>query len=424
MGPESSWGLGVCIAYVRNVRYICNAASLHPASMPSKLDSLLAKGHRRLEELLESEGLAARPLPGLQIPGAGRPGGASEALLLQTPKEEYLVLLRGVLGNPSFESVSRALAEAILTARAAAGRDRRPLALVVGTPLTASMAARLKQYQAWSDPRGDWGLLDPSGAVWIRFGRFQIEVESPDVGRRAAPERALTPFTDQGQWLLKVLLAPDIDSSLLRAPRLRAKTDAELAKAADLSTSTVSRVLAGLESLGFLDRNAASHRLVRIPELLDAWRGAVAHTVRERGARFLLPGGDALGRLSAALRKTHGALGTSQQPRACLALFSACKQLGVGHVVGAPVHLYHEDPSPNSLQLLGLRLTGPLEPPEVLIRRPAFPRALFRAAPLIEGVPTADALQCWLDLSQHPLRGREQAHELIARLGLPRVEPQ
>jgi hypothetical protein len=400
--------------------YWAGRAILH---MPSRLDSLIAEGLARLEELLGGAGLGSKPVGAVEVPGAAAEGSGSRALRVRAEGLGYLVLLQGVVGNPSFESLRRALGEGVLTARvAAAERGLVALPVVVGTPITARMAGRLAEYHDWSDPGGSWGMLDPAGGAWIQIGARRIEVAEPPRSRMEAAERVVTPFTDQGQWLLKVLLAPRIEERLLNAPRLRAGSDADLAKAAQVSTSTVSRLLAGLESLGYLDRYVEGHRLIRLPELLAAWSSAAASTVRERGARFRLPGGEPLQRLRAALERAQKNATLDQSPRACLALFAACRQLGIGHVAGAPVHLYHEDPSPSALEALGLRATGPQERPKVWIRRPPYPEAVFRAAPLIEGVPTADALQCWLDVSNHPLRGAEQAEELMARLGLLRQE--
>jgi hypothetical protein len=38
-----------------------------------------------------------------------------------------------------------------------------------------------------------------------------------------------------------------------------------------------------------------------------------------------------------------------------------------------------------------------------------WPESLFRGAVRPDGVPVADVIQCWLDVSSHPARGAEQA---------------
>jgi hypothetical protein len=104
--------------------------------------------------------------------------------------------------------------------------------------------------------------------------------------------------------------------------------------------------------------------------------------------------------------------------RTCLALFSACRALGLGFVRGAPQHVYAEDLGPAALDALGVYPVANASQAEVMLRRPLFPEAVFRACVLREGVPVADALQCWLDVSGHPVRGSEQAAEILAQLGL------
>ena len=45
----------------------------------------------------------------------------------------------------------------------------------------------------------------------------------------------------------------------------------------------------------------------------------------------------------------------------------------------------------------------------------AFRESVFRAAVIHEGVPVADILQVWLDVSFHPARGEKQAEEIRRR---------
>jgi hypothetical protein len=47
---------------------------------------------------------------------------------------------------------------------------------------------------------------------------------------------------------------------------------------------------------------------------------------------------------------------------------------------------------------------------------PKNPQAVFRAAVKRDGVPAADILQVWLDVSNHPARGKDQADLLRKRV--------
>jgi hypothetical protein len=48
----------------------------------------------------------------------------------------------------------------------------------------------------------------------------------------------------------------------------------------------------------------------------------------------------------------------------------------------------------------------------VYVRIPENPEAVFRAAVERDGVPVSDILQVWLDVSNHPARGKAQADEI------------
>jgi hypothetical protein len=58
-----------------------------------------------------------------------------------------------------------------------------------------------------------------------------------------------------------------------------------------------------------------------------------------------------------------------------------------------------------------------------LLRRvPAFRESVFRAAVVRDGVPVADILQVWLDVSSHPARVDAQAEEIRRRVLAPIFE--
>jgi hypothetical protein len=50
------------------------------------------------------------------------------------------------------------------------------------------------------------------------------------------------------------------------------------------------------------------------------------------------------------------------------------------------------------------------------VRVPKNPEAVFRAAVERDGVPANDILQVWLDVSNHPARGKDQADLLRKRV--------
>ena len=76
------------------------------------------------------------------------------------------------------------------------------------------------------------------------------------------------------------------------------------------------------------------------------------------------------------------------------------------------------------LELSASRLSPEVarQKPDVYVRIPAFRESVFRAAVIHDGVPVADILQVWLDVSSHPARGEAQADEIRHRVLAPILE--
>jgi hypothetical protein len=108
--------------------------------------------------------------------------------------------------------------------------------------------------------------------------------------------------------------------------------------------------------------------------------------------------------------------------RACLGLFAASERLGFRFARGTPLHLYLEDLSVRVLvEQFGLTPARPGEHIDIIVRRPRFPEAVFRACVVEDGVPAADIIQCWIDISNHPARGREHSEQIWRRVLVPRL---
>jgi hypothetical protein len=175
-----------------------------------------------------------------------------------------------------------------------------------------------------------------------------------------------------------------------------------------------------LESDGFVDPGEEYLSLARIPLLLGRW-SAWREPIREFPVRWLVKRDRTA--VAAMLKSCfaraafigHAPSGRRRQPRACLGLFAAAEALGFGFVHGVPPHIYLERFEPTVLERWGLSLEGAAQNPDAFIRIPANPEAVFRAAVLKDGVPCADILQVWLDVSEHPSRGRAQADEIARR---------
>jgi hypothetical protein len=109
-------------------------------------------------------------------------------------------------------------------------------------------------------------------------------------------------------------------------------------------------------------------------------------------------------------------------PRICIGLFAAAELLGFKFVHGAARHLYLERLDADVLKQLGLSLENAGAHPDLYIRIPENKEAVFRPVVRHEGVPVADILQVWLDVSSHPARGKEQAEQIWRRVLAPSIQ--
>ena len=210
-------------------------------------------------------------------------------------------------------------------------------------------------------------------------------------------------FSDLNQWMLKVVFGGRLPAGMIGVPRDPALSAAALAEGAGVSTPAAWRLLASLKAGGYLDD---AGQAVRVHDLFARWRAASLRPQRQVGARWILPGRDPLETLRARL----AALCRSEKmPSVCVGLFAACDALGVGHVRGAPVHLYVRRVDEPQLEALGLALAARGQEGDVLVRVARWPESVFRGTVSVGGVPVADVIQCWLDVSAEPGRGAEQA---------------
>jgi hypothetical protein len=315
------------------------------------------------------------------------------------------------------------LSQAILQARSLASgfsEPGAPLAVVAARRVPKPVAEHLKQFAARYAPDVAVGVIDAEGfRSFVGAGLERFETGAP---RRAAqniiPQQRLPDlFSDLNQWMLKNLLGPHLPESLIgNVSREPVRNASDLAKAAKVSVMSASRLVHQLESRGFLDESEQHLRIVRVEELLDRWILSCREASKEVPARWIIKRGE--NQLLAALGQ-YASRQVHNQPRCCLGLFAAADVLGLGFVRGAPVHIYLERVTLDSLQRLGLTVGRSDRPADVTVRIPANPEAIFRPMVVREGVPVSDVLQVWLDVSTHPTRGREQAREIRRRALMP-----
>jgi DNA-binding MarR family transcriptional regulator len=317
------------------------------------------------------------------------------------------------------------LAEAILEAQARAQRvpQARALAIIASPHLSPAVIDQALEFHHNYAPDVAVGFFDDRGFRVFRAPGLEglnsplPEIEQP---RLAVPESgSYSLFSDLGQWMLKVILAQHIEPRFLNAPRRKIRNASELALAARVSQVSASRLVRQLEAEGFLDRYADRVELVRIDDLLEEWQAAERRAFKEIPCRWVIPGQGRKQFESALHDYSAGQLhqqpgqkyADRSSPRVCLGLFAAAEALGVGFVQGVPPVVYIERMHADLIRQLGISEEKAIQA-DLYLRIPSPKDAIFRAAVEHKGVLVSDALQVWLDVSNHPSRGKEQADRI------------
>jgi Holliday junction resolvase len=342
-------------------------------------------------------------------------------LVVDAGEKKYVVEVKGA-SEGRRDRLIPLLSQAILQAQAFARRfpePAAPLAVVAAKRVPPSVTEHLKQFAVRYAPEVGVGVIDLEGLrAFVGPGLEGLDAKpSRRVARHiASPQHLPDLFSDLNQWMLKILLGQRLADTLISVPREQIRNASQLAKAANVSVMSASRLVNLLADQGFLDESEEHLRLVRVEELLDWWTSSNREAAKEVPAHWILKSGQS--QLLTALRQ-YTSRQMHNQPRCCLGLFAAADALGFGFVRGTPAHIYLERLTLDSLNRLGLRVDQSNRPADVYIRIPVNREAIFRARVKPEGIPVSDVLQVWLDVSTHPARGREQAREIWRRVLKP-----
>ena len=332
------------------------------------------------------------------------------------------------------------VSQAILQAQAAARRFRKsaiPVAVVASRHIPESVAKQVKEFALRHAPNVGIGVIDSEGfRLFHGFGLEKLNSERSAPSQLGLPihsESSSYLFSDLNQWMTKILLGAVIPESLLSVPRNEYRSGRQLAQAARVSVMSASRFVRQLSNQGFLDERKGSLRLVRIEELMQRWLGTSRRSAREIPVRWIIPGGkdqllSAVHSYSSRVdakpsrsRKPPADRLAQSSPRICLGLFAAADLLGFKFVHGVAPHLYLERLDGGALKQLGLSVENARERPDIYIRIPENKEAVFRPVVQYHGVPGADIVQVWLDVSNHPARGKEQAEQIWKRVLAPSI---
>jgi hypothetical protein len=319
--------------------------------------------------------------------------------------------------------LSQAALEAVHYSRVIPGHPV-PVAIVGANRIPDSVAEEAKQFIRERAPEVAIGVLDLEGLrLFAGHGLESLSsARRPQSDLRPPKARAPQLFSDLNQWMVKVLLAPRIPDAYLSAPRGRYQGASQLAAAAGVSVMSAFRFVEEFSKEGFLESGPGVLRLVRLRELMNRWVAASQQRVLEIPMRWVLHRGKKA--LGSALRSylpdqsmpspNRSDRFLAPRPRLCLGLFEAAEALGLGFVHGVKPYLYLERLNAGILKDLGLSGDAEEKEADLFVRIPGNRESVFRGVVQKDGVPVSDILQVWLDVGQHPSRGKEQA-DLIWR---------
>lgn len=352
----------------------------------------------------------------VEMEGSGRHPGPD--LLIKRGSRRLTVEIKAP-AEGRVDRVIPLLAQAILQAQtyANATPGTQPLAVIYLEDASDTLIGQVGSFVENYASSTAIGLVTKSGVRYFRDPALELEAlnaapSAPLRRRNSSVGVQVNLFSDLNQWMLKVLLAPDLPPELLEAPRDQFRTGAEFAQAAGVSTMSASRLLQQLRLEGHLDESSPTLRLVRREELLRRWHAASMKSPSQMPMRFVL---------KASVEKQLHQLLLSDPTQICLGLFSAANALRLGHVSGIPTHVYVPKISHFEDRMWRGLVAMPGGAPDLIVREAASPQSTFRGAVMRDGVACADVIQTWLDVASHPTRGEEQAALIYNQVLRPRL---
>lgn len=331
----------------------------------------------------------------------------SPDLIVRMGAQCYAIQVKALAeGRPDrvIPMLSQAILQAQAQARSLGAGKAKPLAVISVENASRSLSRQVALFVKNYAPAVAVGLISNNGLryfIGAGLEDLNAEPEEPRWYGTAPSAQPANLFSDLNQWLLKVLLAPEIPEHLLQAPRQQYRSGAELAEAAEVSAMSVSRFLQQLRNEGYLDESSRNIALVRRQELFRRWRSAAMRPAPELPMRFLIRGNT---------QKQIRGLVESIQGESCLALFLAAEALGLGHVSGVPSYIYVPKlPRPKDKNWRLLTPASEIDMPDLIVRQTLTPRSVFQGAVHQGELIVSDIIQVWLDVVNHPSRGEEQA---------------
>lgn len=288
--------------------------------------------------------------------------------------------------------------------------------------------ADLLEYAKSYAPDLCWLLIPDKGDAILHLAgqvdqaiQCDIPADSNSVPKQVSGSRSL--FSPKSQWLWKLLMMPGIEGRYWNGCESRPRSVSELAMLSGVSQPSVSSFLGRAERLGFVKRDAGRLTVINHRELLEDWVYASKHMRRQVfGVRPLYkePSDEAL------LRQIREYCSRSQQDKAVppvvVSSHLACHLLGLGRSNQRTAQL-HVAGSSVSEVMEALDLVPAAERQATLeIVNDGLSDSVHRGCVRVDGVPVADALQCYLDVRLSHARGYEQSEYIYDRVLRPHFE--
>src|SRR5687768_8518466 len=251
--------------------------------------------------------------------------------------------------------------QAVLQSQHGARKNAAPLAVVAAPKISQGAAEQILKFAKRYAPDAAAGVIDFEGLRLFRGPHLEmLNAEAPKSPMAPKSRRVSGHlFSDLNQWMLKVLLAPEVPEELLSAPREQYRNASQLADEAKVSMMSAFRLVQHLHDEGYLSESDSYLNLVRREDLFRRWQASAVRSVKEVPMRYLLKGDPRV-----QLRKIL------DSGRSCLALFAAAEALKLGFVEGVPPYVYVRRIRPADLALFkNLRQSESGEPPDLILRQ-------------------------------------------------------
>jgi DNA-binding Lrp family transcriptional regulator len=247
----------------------------------------------------------------------------------------------------------------------------------------------------------DVPFFDLAGNAWIVSDAVHVD-------RRGFPNpfseqrRARGPFSDKASLVLRALIASGPGGGVR-----------SIAEQAGLSAGYVSKIVQELEERGYVARREEGLALRNGQELLQDWvRAYRKHWVERRG--YFLP----VPRVQALIDAIRKASISDEYALALQAGASLVAPYADFDVVDVYVHSI--DAAVGLASQLGAREVE--RGANLRVSVPYYRVSAFFDRQEAAGLPVVSDLQLYLDLYDHPLRGREQAEQILERRLGPKLE--